>query len=217
VKLRGFRIELGEIEAVLTTQPSVRNAAVVLHEDQPGNAILIGYVVAQPGRAISSDELCHALRRTLPDYMVPAQFIVLENLPLTSYGKVDRRALPAPSTGLASTTDPSQVAPRSPLEQVLATIVAESLGLHSIAVNDSMFRLGINSLQAARIAYEINEALGTTVTVGMILAHGTVAALIEALTSEPARRASLERNAELLLKVASLTPAEIDRLAKELE
>ncbi|MFJ5116146.1 amino acid adenylation domain-containing protein, partial [Streptomyces sp. NPDC088551] len=151
VKIRGFRIELGEIEALVAADPAVAQGAVVVREDQPGDQRLVAYVVPAGGAAglAGFDEA--GLRRTLgdalPDYMVPAAFVALERLPLTTNGKLDRRALPAPEYGSRA----AFVAPRTPTEEAVAEIWAEVLGLERTGIQEDFFSLGGNSVLSLRV------------------------------------------------------------------
>src|SRR6185436_9864530 len=150
VKIRGFRIEPGEIEAALVAQPGVREA-VVLAREEPRR--LVAYVVGDA----SADALRQALRERLPDHMVPAAFVMLAALPLTPNGKVDRKALPAPEQrGSAE----SHLAPRTPVEEVLAGIWAELLGLERVGTADDFFALGGHSLLATRVTSRLRSAFG---------------------------------------------------------
>jgi acyl-CoA synthetase (AMP-forming)/AMP-acid ligase II len=146
VKVRGFRIELGEIETVLKTNPAIRQAVVVPVDDAQGEKQLVVYLVAEVNPP-SMNELRSFLRRKLPDYMVPSAFVMLESLPLNASGKIDRLALPAPDQTRAET---EVVAPRTPVEEVLATIWAETLGVERIGVDDDFFLLRGHSLLVAR-------------------------------------------------------------------
>jgi len=140
VKIRGYRIELGEIEAVLSQHQSVRQAVVLVREDQPGDRRLVAYVVPHPPQTPSASELRHFLKERLPEYMIPA-VVVLKTLPLTANGKVDRRLLPAPDQTrpeLAATF----VAPRTPLQEAVAEIWTNLLNLEQIGIYDNFFDLG---------------------------------------------------------------------------
>ncbi|MGB8840895.1 MAG: non-ribosomal peptide synthetase, partial [Aliidongia sp.] len=171
VKIRGFRIEPGEIEAALAHQPGVGQASVIAREDRPGQKQLVGYVVAEPGQSLDPADLRHALAAILPDYMVPAAIMVLERLPLTPNGKLDRKALPAPdftpSTGRAAQT---------PLEEALAGLFAEVLGLDRVGVEDSFFHLGGDSIRSIQLVSRARKA-GLILTPRDIFQHQSVAAL----------------------------------------
>ncbi len=150
VKLRGFRIELGEIETALAREPGVREATVIVREDRPGEKALVAYIVAAPGATPAPAELRRALRARLPDYMVPADFVVLPALPLSPNGKVDRRALPAPARDRVETGG-RFVAPESATEQLLATFWREALGRDRVGVEDNFFDLGGHSLKLGQV------------------------------------------------------------------
>jgi amino acid adenylation domain-containing protein len=158
VKVRGFRIELGEIETQLESHPNVRQAVVVASDNERGDRQLVAYVVAA-GVAPGDKELRAHLRRKLPDYMIPAAFTVLEKLPLTPSGKIDRRALPARS-GARPNLEEARIAPRDDLEKRLAQIWERVLGLQSVGIRDSFFDLGGHSLLAVRLVWEIEKELG---------------------------------------------------------
>ncbi|HSF43791.1 MAG TPA: non-ribosomal peptide synthase/polyketide synthase [Thermoanaerobaculia bacterium] len=151
VKIRGFRIELGEIESALAGLAGVREAVVVPREDTPGDRRLVAYVAGE----VETDPLRQSLRERLPDYMVPAAFVILPELPLTPNGKVDRKALPAPEW---QRTAKSYQAPRTPVEEVLAGIWAEILGLERVGAADHFFDLGGHSLLATRVMSRLRGA-----------------------------------------------------------
>jgi amino acid adenylation domain-containing protein len=181
VKLRGMRIELGEIEVALREQPGVRDAAVAVKEINPDDKRLVGYIVgvAAPDAAA----LRTALKARLPDYMVPAAFVVLDALPLTGSGKMDRRALPEPGWG--AVTDQAAVAPLTPLEAHLAAIFAEMLGLPGpVGVNDNFFALGGHSLTAIRLLARIRAVCGVDLPVRTLFADPTVAGVAAALAAD---------------------------------
>jgi amino acid adenylation domain-containing protein len=155
VKIRGFRIEPGEIEAALLALPGVREAAVAVREDGgPGERRLVAYVAGE----VSGEAARAALRERLPEYMVPSAFVMLDALPLTPNGKVDRKALPSPDAPAA--TAEAHVAPRTPVEEVVAGIWAELLGLERVGVDADFFELGGHSLLATRVTSRLREAFG---------------------------------------------------------
>jgi len=176
VKLRGFRIELGEIEAVLGEHPAVSECVVFIREDVASDKRLVAYVVSEDAGVI--EELKTHVRTQLPEYMVPAHFLLLPTLPLTPNGKVDRKALPAPDPG-ASTAGTPHVAPRTPTESQIAAIWAEALGIASPGVHDDFFDLGGHSLMAAQIVTAIRSAFHVDAAVRHLLAKPTIAGLAE--------------------------------------
>jgi acyl-coenzyme A synthetase/AMP-(fatty) acid ligase/acyl carrier protein len=182
VKLRGFRIELGEIETCVSADPSVADVAVIVREDTPGDKRLVAYVVAVKGASVDITELRTALAAKLPDYMVPAAFVVLEALPLTRNAKLDRRALPVPDYGSAS----SGRAPRTKREQDIAGIFAEILKLDSVSLDDNFFELGGHSLLATRLVNRIRTVLGVEVNLLKLFGNPTVAGVVDSLGHQDA-------------------------------
>ena len=183
VKLRGFRIELGEIEAALRRQAQVSDAVVVVREDTPGDKRLVAYVVAQGATEDLVEQLRSRLRESLPEYMVPSAFVMVEKLPLTPNGKVDRNALPAPEYAEAT-----YVAPRTATEEILAGIWAEVLKLERVGVHDNFFELGGHSLLATQVVSRVRHAFSVELPLREMFAAPTVAQLgvcIEALRAEP--------------------------------
>jgi amino acid adenylation domain-containing protein len=178
VKVRGYRVELGEIEAALCRHPAVREAVVAAHAgDRPGEKRLAAYLVAA-GTAPAIGELRDFLRRSLPDYMVPASFLALPALPLTANGKVDRRALPHPASRQPEERR-HHVAPRNQVETVLAAICGGALGVERLGVDDDLFELGADSLMAVRAIFSIRKAVGVELPVRSFFDTPTVAALAE--------------------------------------
>ncbi len=157
VKLRGYRIELGEIETRLLAADGVANAVAVTREDVPGDIRLVAYVVGRSG-AVDVDALRERLRQQLPDFMVPQSIMALERIPLLSSGKLDRRALPAPST-LRSAGPMARVAPRNDVEAAVLAAMEEVLRLPSLSIHDDFFGLGGHSLLAAKLIARLNQTL----------------------------------------------------------
>ncbi|MFL6286495.1 MAG: amino acid adenylation domain-containing protein, partial [Pyrinomonadaceae bacterium] len=214
VKVRGFRIELGEIEAVLGRHPSVRVAVVLVREDAHTQARLAAYVVAEPGRKISEEELRGYLKERLPDYMVPSAFVTLDELPLTPNGKVDRKALPEPEwTG--SDAAGGYVEPRNPLEEVLADIWAEVLDLEQVGAHDNFFEIGGHSLLAMMVASRVLEVLQVEMPLRLMFEEPTVAGLAAALASDPEVGEKALRAAALLAQLSGLSEEEMDSMLGE--
>jgi amino acid adenylation domain-containing protein len=180
VKIRGFRIELGEIEAALGQHRDVAACVVLAREDTPGDKALVAYVVPASAQEPATADIRAHLKETLPDYMVPSAFVMLEALPLTPNGKVDRKALPAPSgsrEGLSSGYE----APRSEFEETLARIWAEVLHLERVGIYDNFFELGGHSLLAVTLASRIRSSFGVPFSLVAVFAEPTIAALGESI------------------------------------
>jgi amino acid adenylation domain-containing protein len=159
VKIRGYRIELGEIEAALSNIKGIQQAAVVMRQDARGMNRLVAYVVMSHGTIFAAGEIRRLLRETLPEYMTPAAFVSLESLPLTSSGKINRRALPEPATEQREIAS-APVQPRDPVELQLTKLWEETLGIRPIGVKDNFFDLGANSLLAARLFTRVSKKFG---------------------------------------------------------
>jgi amino acid adenylation domain-containing protein len=174
VQIRGFRVELGEVESVLAGHPKVREAVVLMREDMPGDQRLAGYVVWKDG-GVTVDELKAHAKSRLPEYMVPASLTVLERVPLTSNGKVDRKALPKPEHGAG--TGREHVMPRNELESRIAGVWQEVLGLATISVHDNFFEIGGHSLGIIKVANRLKTILGRDIPVVMLFQYPTVESL----------------------------------------
>ncbi|MET8170411.1 amino acid adenylation domain-containing protein [Streptomyces sp. NPDC005329] len=184
VKIRGFRVELGEVEAVLLRHPEVARAVVVAREDTPGVKRLVGYVVPAPGvdRDLPARLRAH-LAEAVPDYMVPSAFVALDAFPLTTTGKVDRAALPAPD--LRTALDVGYAAAGSRDEEALCGIFREVIEAERVGVDDDFFALGGHSLVAARTVARIREVLGVEVSLRELFHHRTPRALAEVVATAP--------------------------------
>jgi amino acid adenylation domain-containing protein len=187
IKLRGFRVEPGEIEANLLAHAGVAQAAVILRDDDRANPRLIAYWVPQQAAAAgaaSSEDLRGFLAQRLPDYMVPSAFVALEALPLTANGKLDRRALPAPS--LAGDLD-QRVEPSSDLERELHAIWAELLGHGDFGVTDNFFAIGGHSLAAARLSARLAQDIGLSPPLTLLFQNPTIKDLAPILSDTESR------------------------------
>ncbi|MEM9599205.1 MAG: amino acid adenylation domain-containing protein, partial [Acidobacteriota bacterium] len=178
VKIRGFRIEPGEIESALLRHDGVRDAVVVARGDG-GDARLVAYLVpADPATPPAVADLRTFLGRDLPDYMVPAAFAVLDALPTTPSGKVDRRALPDPE-GTRLGTGVAFVAPRTPIEEILAELWADLLGVDAVGVHEDFFQLGGHSLLVGRLTSRLRKGMGVELPLVAVFENPTVAELAE--------------------------------------
>ncbi|MEV0569328.1 amino acid adenylation domain-containing protein, partial [Dactylosporangium sp. NPDC050588] len=187
VKIHGYRIEPGEIEAVIAGHSEVARAAVIAREDVPGDRRLVAYVVPDEDEEPDATALRAYVAARLPEYLVPSAVVVLDALPLTTNGKLDRRALPAPEA--AATTGGGR-SPANPREEALCRAFAEVLGVDHVGVDDDFFDIGGNSLLAVRLTSRIRSLLGVEVTLRLLLDEPTVARLAARLEdTTPARPA----------------------------
>ncbi|MEG5139393.1 MULTISPECIES: non-ribosomal peptide synthetase [unclassified Microcoleus] len=192
VKVRGFRIELGEIETVLSQYPAVREAIALVREDNPGDKRLVAYIVAnselrggQGDTTPTHSELINHLRvflkQKLPQYMMPSAFVLLEAMPLTPNGKIDRRSLRAPDTNTAE-FESNFTQPRTPDEQLIAEIWAEVLGLERVGIHDNFFELGGHSLLATQAIARLREAFQIELPLRVLFEAPTVASLSDRIS-----------------------------------
>ncbi len=174
VKIRGHRIELGEIESALAALPGVQQAVVVAHDSDAGDKRIAAYVTPKPGVNLSIETLRTALAQSLPEVMVPQHVVLLAQLPLTPNGKVDRNALPDP---VAAPVLQAQAAPQSQLEQAIAGIWQEALGLQQVGLNDNFFDLGGHSLLVVHVQRRLREVCGREVSITDMFRLPTIRAL----------------------------------------
>jgi amino acid adenylation domain-containing protein len=177
VKIRGMRVELGEPEAVLAQHHAVHQAVVMARDDALGGERLVAYVVLRPGHATTASDLRDHLKAKLPDYMVPSAFVILDALPVTPNGKVDRRSLPAPEDGGSEIE--TFVAPRTPLEELVAGCWSQVLGIQRVGIHDDFFDLGGHSLAAMQVISRLRMMAQVEVPLRSFFEAPTVAQLAE--------------------------------------
>ncbi|MEA5552827.1 amino acid adenylation domain-containing protein [Anabaena cylindrica UHCC 0172] len=177
VKIRGFRIELGEIEAVLNQHPNLRAAKVITREDIPGDKRLVAYIIPTNSEN-STSEISHQIRaylkENLPDYMIPAAFVVLETFPLTPNGKIDHRAFPVPDFSASAN---NYLAPRNPTEEILVQIWSQVLKIENIGIHDNFFELGGHSLLGTQVTSRIRQVLRQEIPIRLLFEFPTIAQL----------------------------------------
>ena len=183
VKHRGFRIELGEIESVLSQHPSIGQCVVILREDRPGDKRLVAYYTQRGEQTPSVLELRESLGSRLPEYMVPAAYVRLDALPLTPSGKIDRRGLPLPDIKDVGVQD-QYIPARNGIEEQLAHIWSEVLGIQRIGIHDNFFALGGHSLLAVRLTSRISEIFEISLGVRLIFEQPTIAQLSEQIEAK---------------------------------
>ncbi|MFE3947810.1 AMP-binding protein, partial [Streptomyces sp. NPDC059118] len=219
VKVRGYRIELGEIEAALLGQEGVAQAAVIVREDVPGDMRIAAYLVPAEGTAVDTSGIRAGLGAVLPDYMVPSAIVVLDALPLTVNGKLDRRALPAPDRTTA--LEVSYRAPRTDDEQLVSEAFAEVLGLDRVGIDDNFFELGGHSLLAVTLTERLRSR-GVAVSVRALFQTPTPAGLA-AIVGEAGPAFVVPENripgdatvlTPEMVTLAELTAADLDRIVE---
>ena len=200
VKLRGFRIELGEIEAIISQHPAVKTAVVMLREDIPGHRLLAAYVVTDVKEPAAVDTLVNTLQRQakdkLPEYMLPAVWMLLETLPLSPNGKIDHKKLPVPDGQLHSTS--VFEVPRNESEQTLLAIWQEVLSVQSISIHDNFFEIGGHSLLAMQVVSRVQEAFALDIPLAQLFDAPTIAQFAECLLIQQLGEADDLLLAELL-------------------
>ncbi|WP_375511201.1 amino acid adenylation domain-containing protein [uncultured Nostoc sp.] len=211
VKIRGFRIELGEIEAVLVQHPDVRETAVIVREDKPGDKRLVAYVIPNQEHPLSINELRLFLKDKLPNFMVPSAIVLLDVLPLTPNGKLARQALPAPDQARPELSE-AYVAPRNLVEEALAAIWSEVLGIEKIGIHDNFFALGGDSILTIRVVALAKER-GINVSLPQIFQHQTIGYLAQALEINTVNSTAITRTEPFSL----LSPEDRQKLPVDIE
>lgn len=205
VRVRGRTVDVAAIEAALLAVDNVKDVAVMAREDRPGDERIVAYVAPERRPGPTATALRHSLARILQDYMVPSTYVVLDALPQTSSGKVDRRALPPPD-GVRPDLDSAFVAPRTPLEKHVAAIWADTLGLDRVGIADSFLNLGGHSLLAGRIVARVLATLRVDLPPSVLLEAPTVAAMAKAV---------VQRQAEAAGAAGEIALAELEALPEE--
>ncbi len=216
-KVRGFRIEPGEIETVLGRYPTVTKNVVVVRESTPGDKRLIAYIVPDKGHSPTSQDLRRYLQERLPDYMIPSDFVLLQDLPLTTTGKVDRRALPLPEHSSSNF-----VPPGTPIEQLLADLWAEVLQVEQVGIYDNFFEMGGHSLLATRLVSRLRSTLQIEIPLQSIFEAPTIASLAlkiahlqdqrETLVDAPITRRRRNEARQILSELNELSDEEVSAL-----
>ncbi|PRT07964.1 non-ribosomal peptide synthetase [Bacillus wiedmannii] len=181
VKIRGFRMEIGEIESVISAFPTIREVVLTVHEDENHDKRLVAYIVPLINQEISINELRSFMKQTLPDYMIPSVFIKLDTLPLTTNGKVDRKALPAPDTSNFM-VESGQVAPRNTLEMELVGIWENILNISPIGVTDNFFDLGGHSVLAVKLMSLIERKFNKKLPISVLFEGQTIEYLAQLIS-----------------------------------
>jgi amino acid adenylation domain-containing protein len=213
IKLRGFRIELGEMEAVLTQHPEVKQSVVLCREDDPNDKRLVAYVVLRSHLQHSeiTNELRHFLQNHLPEYMIPAAFVILESLPLTQNGKVDRQALPAPKKLHLQ----NFIAPRTAAEEVVAEIWQEVLKCDRVGINNNFFELGGHSLLATQVISRLRQIFQIELPLRSLFEAPTVETTVNLIAQSWGNRDVVEEIARTLQELEELSDSEIETINRD--
>ncbi len=195
IKIRGFRVELQELEFALRQHPAISDVVVTFDEKRSIRSQLVAYVVGEADKPVRPAELKSFLKDVLPDYMVPTCYVMLDQMPLTPNGKVDRRALLAPKEE-ATDADAGVGRPLDPLEEIVAGLWAEVLGLQNVGIDDNFFELGGHSLLATQVVSRVRTSLGVEVPLRTIFGNPTVAGLCEEIRSRQGMGAAVRARAE---------------------
>lgn len=213
VKIRGFRVELGEIEAAINQHPSISTSVVILQEDKSGHQTLIAYTTLQPDKTLTTPELRRFLQNKLLDHMVPTAFIILEALPLTSNGKVDRQALPMPDV-LRPELEVAYVIPQTEVEKTIASVWRKALNLEKIGIHDNFFEIGGHSLLLVTVHSQLQEILKAELSTLDLFRYPTINSLANYLNSSPNSTAFLQENDTQAEKISSGKAQQRKRLQK---
>jgi acyl carrier protein len=212
VKVRGYRIELGEIETVLSRHEAIKEAVIVVREDIPGDKRIVAYMLPQPGQQPSHVALREYLRDRLPEYMVPSNFVMLEVFPLTPNNKVDRKALPAPTT--IQLDEAIQTAAQNQIEQTLMAIWQNLLQVSEIGTRDNFFSLGGNSLIAVSLMGTIRSTFNVDLPLMSLFQFPTVGGMARQIEQAQAMQASPDDLEDAIEYLVQLSDEEVMALLK---
>ncbi|MBD2515136.1 amino acid adenylation domain-containing protein [Nostoc sp. FACHB-973] len=213
IKIRGFRVELGEIEAVINQHPSVSASVAIVQEDKPGNQNLIAYITLHPNKTLTISELRRFLQNKLLDHMLPTAFMILEAFPLTSNGKVDRRALPIPDA-LRPELEVAYVVPQTEVEKTIASVWQKALNLEKIGIHDNFFEIGGHSLLLVTVHSQLQEILNAELSTLDLFRYPTINSLAEYLSSSANQTAFLQETDIQTEKISAGKAQQRKRLQK---
>jgi amino acid adenylation domain-containing protein len=214
IKIRGFRVELGEIEGVINQHPSVSASVAILREDKPGNQNLIAYITLYPDKTLTISQLRRFLQNKLLDHMLPTAFMILEALPLTSNGKVDRRALPMPDA-LRPELEVAYVVPQTEVEKTIASVWQKALNLEKIGIHDNFFEIGGHSLLLVTVHSQLQEILNNAELSTLdLFRYPTINSLAEYLSSSANQTLSLQETDIQTEKISAGKAQQRKRLQK---
>lgn len=211
VKLRGYRIELGEIEAALERHPAIRQAAVILREDQGADNCLAAYIECELGSTLTISEMREFMADRLPEYMIPSGLVMLESLPLTPTGKINRKGLP-PLEQCREDVERTVEAPGNPVEEVIAGIWSDILGIDEVGIYDNFFESGGNSILAFQIVTRLRDIFKIELPLRTFFTAPTVAGLAGIMTKGSEQEFKVRRIAEILISMASYTDDEAEAM-----
>jgi hypothetical protein len=214
VKVRGYRVELAGVERALCDLGTVKEAVVVARDDERGEKRLVAYLVPAQQSAPTVSALRRALAETLPEYMIPETFVLLEALPLTPNGKVDRRSLPAPHNTRPALDSPFAL-PSTPVETVLVDIWKQVLGLQQVGIHDDFLELGGHSLRAAQVLSRMQQVFQMELPLRCLFEAPTVAGLAATLVQREAVPGQVTELARLWERVEALAADEVEALLQE--
>jgi amino acid adenylation domain-containing protein len=211
VKLRGYRVELGEIEAELSQHPRVKEVVVTVYEQAGVGKRLVAYLVSEKGEVLSVSELRNYLSERVPEYMVPGSYVMLEEMPLTSNGKVDRRRLPEPEQGRPE-LEQIYEEPKNSTQRVVARIWEEVLGIERVGIKDNFFELGGHSLLATQVITRVNDAFEVEMALRSLFESPTVEGLVEKMIRLDGQSEYLEETSRILLELEHISEDEAKAL-----